>query len=219
MASLPVKYDKRLRKVLGYRAVWEPGAPVSLGAVMTLKRGLLVDQANLSDFGVSFRRKKRQAAQLSLNAQGVSETLVQAGVEVPSVSALTPSGKAELKVKFGRSDTYSLRSTSLSGEDISNLLHVARAVAKLADWRFRDFYVVWRILTAKDFTFLGSLQKNREISFSGTGKAIEKYLNAGVSAGISRSSGRKLDLELIGEGGPVAIGVTRITRKGRTRDV
>ena len=31
MARLPQKYDRRLRKVLGYRAVWEPGANISRG--------------------------------------------------------------------------------------------------------------------------------------------------------------------------------------------
>ena len=70
MAKLPVKYDKRLRKVLGYHAVWEPGATISLGDVVTLKNGIFTDVDRLSDLGVRFRKERREEAQLTLNAQG-----------------------------------------------------------------------------------------------------------------------------------------------------
>jgi len=219
MARLPVKYDKRLRRVLGYRAVWEPGSTISLGDVVTLKKGVFTDVSRLSDFGVSFRKERRQEAQLTLNAQGVSETLVQAGVEVPSTGALKPSVQAQLTIRFNRSNSYHLRTTKLSGEDIGNLIQVGRQIVRLDDWSFGDYWVVWRVLNAKEFTFLGSIAGNREISFSGTGKSIAKYLDSGVSVNLSKSSSRKLDLEIIGSSGPVAIGVTRIKKDGRPRDV
>jgi hypothetical protein len=219
MAKLPVKYDKRLRQVLGYRAVWEPGSTFSLGDVVKHRKGLFTDVGALSEFGVTFKRESRQEAKLTLNAQGVSETLIQGGVELTSLSELKPSVKAQLKIKFGRSNTYHLKTTKLSGQDIGNLLQVGRQIARLSDWRFGEYYVVWRILNAKDFTFLGSLRRNRELSFSGTGKAIAKYMSTGASTNISKSSSAKLDLEIIGSGGPVAIGVTRIKKNGQPRDV
>lgn len=219
MAKLPIKYDKRMRQVLGYRAVWEPGTAISLGDVATRKNGIFTDVARLADFGVRFRRERRKAAQLTLSAQGVSETLLQAGVQVPAPEDLKPNVEAELTIRFSRSNTYHLKTTTLSGEDIGDLLQVGRKLAKRDDWRFADYYVVWRMLSAKDFTFLGSLRKNREISLSGKGKAVARYLTAGVSAGLSKTSSLKLDLELIGTGGPIAIGVTRFRKDGRPRDV
>jgi len=219
MAKLPVKYDKRLRRVLGYRAVWEPGATISLGDVVTLKKGVFTDVSRLSDFGVSFRKERRRGAQLTLNAQGVSETLFQAGVEVPSAGALKPSVQAELTIRFNRANSYHLKTTKLSGEDIGNLVQVGRQIVKLDDWSFGGYWVVWRVLSARDFTFLGSIARNREISFTGSGKSIAKYVDSGMSANIRRSSGRKLDLEIIGSSGPIAIGVTRIKKNGRPRDV
>jgi len=219
MKKLYTKYDKRLRQVLGYRAVWEPGAPISLGDVGTVKNGVFVDKARLSDYGIGFRKEKRHEAKLALNAQGVSETLFQGGAEVPGVAALKPGVKAEFKIKFSGSDTYHLNTAALSGEDIDNLAQVGKQIARLSDWPFAKYYVVWRILHAKDFTFLGSLRRNREISFSGSGTSIANYLNSGLSANLSRSSGLKLDLEIIGGRGPVAIGLTRIKKDGTTRDV
>jgi hypothetical protein len=96
---------------------------------------------------------------------------------------------------------------------------VGRAVAKLPDWDFGRNYVVWKVLQAKKFTFIASRQKNRKITFSGSGKALAKLLTSGVSAGVTRTSSKKLDLEIIGAGGPIAIGVTRIRRDGKLRDV
>ena len=219
MAKLFVKYDRRLRSVLGYRAVWEPGATISLGDVVTRKRGLFTDVARLSDWGVRFRRERRREARLTLNAQGVSETLLQLGAEVAGVSDLKPDIEAELKIRFGQSHSYCLKTTSLSGEDIGDMARVGRRITAIEDWRFRDYWVVWRVLVAKDFTFLGSMGKNREISLAGSGKSIAKFLESGVSGALERSSSRKLDLEIIGSQGPIAIGVTRIRKDGRLRDV
>lgn len=219
MPKLPVKYDKRLRQVLGYRAVWEPGASVSLGDVGTIKNGIFVDLARLSDYGVSYRTEKRQKAALTLNAQGVSETLFQAGVEVPSVTALKQGATAELKIKFSAANSYHLKTTELSGEDIDDLAQVGRRIAGLGDWPFAKYWIVWRILSAKDFTFLGSIKRNRELSLSGSAKAIAKYCESGASAGLTRSSGLNLDLEILGSKGPIAIGITRIKKDGTLRDV
>jgi len=219
MPRLPVKYDKRLMQVLGYRAVWEPGASISLGDIVTRKNGIFTDIDRLSDHGVTFRKETRKEAELSLNAQGVSETLFQFGAEVPSAADLVPSAKASLTIKFNSENSYHLKTTKLTGADIGNLAAVGRQIAQLDGWRFRDYYVVWRILIAKDFTFLGSIRRNREVSFSGTGKAIVKYLESGVSTHISRTRSMKLDLELIGATGPIAIGVTRFKQNGRPRDV
>ena len=67
--------------------------------------------------------------------------------------------------------------------------------------------------------FVHSGAKNRKVIFSGSGRALARLLTQGASAGVTKTSGHKLDLELVGAGGPLAIGVTRIRRDGRLRDV
>ena len=46
--SLPRKYARRIRRVLGLRAVWQPGAVVELGDIVTLRRGIFVPVESLS---------------------------------------------------------------------------------------------------------------------------------------------------------------------------
>jgi len=217
--SLPKKYDRRIRRILGLRAVWQPGAVIDLGDIVTLRRGVFVPVEALSDFGVSFRKKRGKEAELTLSSQGVSETLFQAGEEVSDLSNLKPNAKAQLEIRFDRSNAYYLRAPKLNSVVMDNLAAVGRAVAKLDDWDFGRNYVVWKVLQAKQFTFIGSRQKIRRIAFSGSGKALARLLTTGVSAGITKTSSRKLDLEIIGQGGSIAIGVTRIRRDGKLRDV
>jgi len=217
--SLPKKYAQRIRRVLGLRAVWLPGAVIDLGDIVTLRRGVFVPVEALSDLGVSFRRRRGREARLTLNSQGVSETLFQTGTELGDVAELKPNLSARLEIEFARSDSYSLRTPALNSVAMDNLASVGRAIAKRSDWDFGRNYIVWKVLQAKQFTFIGTRSKNRKISFSGNGKALAKLLTTGVSTGITRTSSRKLDLEIIGEGGPIAIGVTRVRRDGKLRDV
>ncbi len=217
--SLPQKYARRIRQVLGLRAVWQPGAIIDLGDIVTLRRGIFVPIEALSDFGVSFRRKRGKQAELTLNSQGVSETLFQAGKQVGDISGLKPNAKAQLEIKFERGNAYYLRTPKLNSVAMDNLAAVGRAVAKLPDWDFGRNYVVWKVLQAKQFTFIGSRQKNRKIVFSGSGRALARLLTSGVSTQVTRTSSRKLDLEIIGAGGSIAIGVTRVRRDGKLRDV
>ena len=129
--SLPKKYARRIRQVLGLRAVWQPGAVIDLGDIVTLRRGVFVPVEALSDHGVSFRRKRGKEAELTLNSQGVSETLFQAGGEVSDITDLKPSAKATLEIKFDRNNAYYLRTPKLSSVAMDNLATVGRAVKKL----------------------------------------------------------------------------------------
>jgi hypothetical protein len=217
--SLPKKYDRRIQRLLQLRAVWEPGAAIDLGDIVTLRRGVFVPVDSLADLGISFRKKAGREAELSLSAQGVAETLLQADTEIPDVSDLIPSVKAKLEIVFKRANTYHLRTPKLKATSIDNLRAVGKKAAKSGDWNFQRNHIVWKVLTAEEFSFLGSLQKNRKIAFSGSGKAIAKLMTAGISAGLTRTSSRKLDLEIHGKGGPIVIGVTRIRRDGQLRDV
>ncbi len=217
--SLPKKYGRRIRRVLGLRAVWQPGAVIDLGDVVTLRRGIFAPVEALFDFGVSFRRKRGKAAALTLNSQGVSETLLQAGSEVDGIDALKPKANASLEIRFDRDNAYYLRTPRLSSVVVDNLGAVGRAVVRLTDWDFGRYYIVWKVLKAEQFTFIGSRRRNRSITFSGSGKAVGRLLTSGLSAGLTRTSSRKLDLEIVGEGGAIAIGVTRVRRDGKLRDV
>jgi hypothetical protein len=213
--SLPKKFDRRLKSALGLRAVWEPGSEVKLGDVLLLRQGIFTDIARLQDFGIRFRRVRAGERSLSLEAQGVRTTLLQGGVEVSSAAQLAADRSATLEVRFERKDTYFLRTPALTGEEIDDLFQVGRAARDVAEWNHRDFYVVTKLLRASSFTFLGSLSKNRAVTFAGQGRYIKKLLEAGATARVQVTGSTNLDVRIVGRGGPVAMGVARVRPTGR----
>lgn len=213
--SLPAKYDRRIKRALNLHAVWEPGDSIALGDIVTRDRGgTFTDESRLSDFGINFRKKRSRAKSLSFNAQGVSTLLFQGGEPI-NASALNRNASASVEVRFERESTYLLRTPALRGEDIDDLLQVGRAVKKLPDWEFRRFYIVWKVLTASKFTFLGSRRKGRSITFAGKGGAVLKFLDVGATAGLTVSGTQSLEVKIVGTGGPVVIGVARVKKNGR----
>jgi hypothetical protein len=215
--KMAIRYDKHLVRSLGLHAVWEPGSSVSLGDVVTRKAGIFVDVGRLSDDGVTFRTEKSQTRSLNLTSQGVRTVLFQGQVQVPSPGDLKPAVAATLDIQFEKQQTYFLRTPELTGEEIGDLRVVGRKIAKLTDWRFADYYVVWKVLSAKSFTFLGSLKAKRSVTVSGSGAAIAKFLANGATVGITKAA--SVDMEIVGSGGAVALGVTRIAKNGQPRDV
>lgn len=218
--SLAGKFERKLSQVLKLHAVWEPGSAVELGDVMVKKGGVFTDVASLTrDFGVRFRRTKASDRSLAFESQGVSVTLLQAGVAVGGPDALDKSKDAEVKIEFRREETFVLRTPELRGAEIDDLLQVGQKLRERPDWRPGDYHVVWKLLEAKQFTFLGNVRKNRSVSFSGKGAAIAKFVTFGLGGGIERTSGGRVDVEILGTGGPVAIGLARIGRSGKPRIV
>lgn len=213
--SLPTKYDRRIKRALNLRAVWEPGDSISLGDIVTRdRRGIFTDEGRLSDFGLVFRKKKSRGKSLSFNAQGVSTALFQNGAQVDA-AILNKNAAASVEVQFNREDSYMLRTPVLKGEDIDNLLQLGRAIKNVPGWEFRRFYIVWKVLTATKFTFLGSHRKGRSIKFSGKGSAVLNFLNVGATAGLTASGTQSLEVKIVGEGGPVVMGVARVRKNGR----
>lgn len=212
------KFDRRLMQALSLHAVWEPGSSIALGDVLVRQEGIFQDIATLKDFGVGFRKTQTSAKSLSFESQGVSVTVLQGGVTVPDPADLGPA-TAEASIEFNRQNSYRLRTPDLKGTEIDNLRDVAAAVKGLADWKFGDYFIVWKLLSAKDFAFLANTTQQASVKFSGSGSAILKFLTSGLSAGVSRTSSKSMALEITGKGGPIAIGAARIDRNGRIKYV
>jgi hypothetical protein len=214
---LPEKFDDRLKSNLGLRAVWLPGTDIELGTVMQRKDGIFRPIGSLGDFGVSFRSKKLGGkVSLKFQARGVSSTLLQAGAEVDPMH-IDAKAKAEFKIDFRSKNTYFIRTPQLAGVGISDLLKVGRAVKKLRDWRFGEYFIASAVYRAKEFVFLGSQSKNKTIRFGGLGSAILEFITAGVSANVAKVTTSSVGVEIIGEGGPVAMNVARFKKNGQPR--
>jgi len=93
-------------------------------------------------------------------------------------------------------------------------MSVARKIAELPDWDHLGNYVVHKVWSAKDFVFLGNLESNTEIEFEGKGTFIRNIFTNGISSGLSVNGGHSMNLEIMGESGPIVMQVFRVKRNG-----
>lgn len=213
--GLPEKFDKRLKNNLGLRAVWLPGTEIGLGDILQRNKGIFEPIGNLSDFGVNFRSKKLGGKMsLKFQARGVSSTVLQAGIKIDPTQ-IDAKADAELKVEFKNKNTYFIRTPQLAGVGISDLMKVGKAIKNLPDWRYKEYFIAWRVYRAKEFVFLGNQSRNRTVRLRGLGSGILDFLTLGASANVARVTAGSVTIEMIGEGGPVAMSTTRIKKDGQ----
>jgi len=212
--SLPVKFRRRLWDSMRLHPVWLPGESLVPGDVLSYRGGVLSKVSSLKSFGVAFTTQRAlETGGVCMQARGVSMHVTQAGARVRPAE-LDLDAHAELEVGFRRADTYFIRTPSLTGESISDLLEVGKQLRCHSTWDCRRFFLASTVYTAEGFTFLGSLNAGSAIRFAGRGKAISGFLLAGGAAGVSSRSATGIAVEIIGGKGPVAMRAVRFRRDG-----
>jgi hypothetical protein len=212
MASLPDKYDARVRKALGVRAVWTPGEPRNLGDILVKRGSQFFPFDDLSSFGATFNRAAHTDKSLDLASSHTKQRIFQAGVELPDASKLDLSAEASVKLEFNAKDEFILKTPTLSGEHITNMNKVAQAVFGRPDWKHDKYYIIEEIYQAEEWTFLGTESSSSKIDVSGKGAGILSFLTAGASAQINVTG--SIDLKFIGKGGALAMGLVRVKKDG-----
>ena len=210
--SLPDNYGKRLRSALKAVAVWLPGKPVSLGSIMAKEDNSFTELDQLSSFTDKMKSGKFQDINLNLVSSGTRQRLFQANAELPSTAALDLSAEASVKYEFSGAFEYVLKTPTLQGEHITNLNQIANAVRNNPDWKHKEFYLVHEVYNSDQFSFVGTEKTKRTFEISGKGSAILSFLSAGASAGLSKTG--DVQVELLGKGGSIAMGLVRIKPDG-----
>lgn len=212
--SLAKKYGNRLRNQLRLRAVWPPGTNIELGDVLIFQDDFFHPVGNLNHFGVGFQSEEAlRFGGLRLNALGVRNTILQGGAEV-SLSQLDLNSDAELNIAFTEQNGYFLRTPDLTGIQIDNLLGVANEVVSVPSWKFGKYFIAHTVYRAEEFVFLASKARRRTVKFGGVGSAILSFLTLGLSTRLEKISAQTLTIEILGQGGPVALGLARVRRSG-----
>jgi hypothetical protein len=212
--SLPERYGKRVRQALGAIAVWQPGDPVPLGAIMKKEGGRFNEIDQLSRFTGIATTAVHQDKSLDLVSKGTKQRIFQAGVELPSTAALDLTAEASVKYEFSRAFEYVLKTPTLKGQHITNVNQIAQAVRSHPEWRHKEFFLVHEVYDAEQFSFVGSETRKGSLTLSGKGAGILGFLTAGASADLSSSG--DVQLKLIGAGGTLAMGLVRIKKDGST---
>jgi hypothetical protein len=212
MATLPEAYDKQLFRSLGARAVWLPGETVLLGDVVVRRNGRFNKVAHINSFGAQMQTLSHSDTSLDLSSTSVSQTIFQAGVQLSDTSKLDLSADASVKLEFTGKSQFLLKTPTLSGGSIQNMLEIAGKVAGQANWQHDKFFIVHELYTAVDWSFLGTKEKSAAVEFSGKGAAVLSFLSAGVTFGL-KSSGA-IEVKILGKGGAIAQNVARVKRDG-----
>ena len=211
--SLPDRFNKRVRQAIGANAVWLPGTPIALGSVLVKGEGRFRPFSDLSSFGVQTDSLPHLDRNLSLASTGTRQTLIQGGAEVKE-QALDLTAEAKLKIEFTRSFEYTMKSETLKGQTIKDLAKVASVVSKHADWKHDKYYIVYELYVAGQFSFIGTEKSGSTIELSGKGSDVQSFLSVGASVGLKKTG--TADVTIIGQGGPVAMGLVRIKKNGDT---
>lgn len=210
--SLPKNFDKHLTKNFGYRAIWQPGRAYSLGDVMVRKDDAFHEGGHVSDYTDTMRQKAEPPKQMSLISSGTRQRIVQAGVEIDDPVNLNPDISASVKYEFSGKNQYVLKTPKLQGSSIDNMLLLAEALAVHSKWKHGKYFVVSEIYGADQWSFIGNETTTSSFGLSGSGAGILSFLNIGASAGLTKTG--KADLEMLGEGGMLAMKLVRIDKDG-----
>lgn len=210
--SLPKIFDEHLRDALGARAVWQPGKPVQIGDIMVRRNDSFFKAGHIADFGATIRSSPHADKSLDLVTSKVKQRVFQAGVELPGSDQLDLSAEASVQYEFAGKNQFILKTPNLKGLSIDNMLMIAAHLAPLPTWKHNNFFIVEETYGADLWSFLGTKESASNFQLSGKGSGILSFLTAGVSVGL-KSSG-KVDLNMLGKGGMLAMNLVRIEKDG-----
>lgn len=212
MASLPEAFDKALRNAIAARAVWTPAKPCQIGDVMVHQNGNFKKVAHISNFGATAALLPHNDISLDLKSTKVKQTLFQLGVQLPDTAALDLAAEASVKYEFGGKSEFILKTPTLSGFSIQNMLEIGQKLAPLANWKHGKYFIVEELYSAADWTFLGTTEKKTDFLISGKGSAILSFLSAGASFGIKTTG--NVDVNIMGKGGAIAMNLVKVKKDG-----
>ena len=210
--SLPEVFDDELQRAISARAVWLPGKPLQTGDVLVSRNGEFHKAGHISNFGATAEVLPHNDIALDLKTSRVTQKTFQLGVGLPDTAALDLAAEASVKFEFSGKSQFVLKTPTLSGTSIQNMLTIAGVLAPLKNWKHDKFFIVEELYTAADWSFLGTKEKSSSFELSGKGSAILSFLSAGGSVGIKTSG--NLDVKLMGKGGPLAMNVVRVRKNG-----
>jgi hypothetical protein len=210
--SLPEAFDRQLQNALNARAVWQPGKPIQIGDILVRRDDLFHKVGHIADFGATIRSSPHADKSLDLATSKVKQKIFQAGVELPGSDQLDLSAEASVKYEFAGKSQFILKTPSLKGLSIDNMLMIAGHLAPLPGWKHDKFFIVEETYGADQWSFLGTKEKASNFELSGKGSGILSFLTAGLSVGL-KSSGTA-EVKMLGNGGMLAMNVVRIRKNG-----
>ncbi|MBK7214324.1 MAG: hypothetical protein IPH88_13700 [Bacteroidales bacterium] len=176
MASAQGQYTDELKRKFGYYATWNPGVPLKLGDIGTLKDNVFTRLSTLEDFKIKFDiRPDETKTPLEHNSQGsVSVTTKLSGTVAPQGSALT-NLDAGIIVEFTKENSTLFKANNTTSPSIKDAIKLGNQILELykkGKWN-KNWVIITELVEAENATII--------ISNNSNGK-IELKANANIDA-------------------------------------
>jgi hypothetical protein len=116
--------------------------------------------------------------------------------------------EAKLAIEFGSENAFLLKA-NLGITEMQSIQVVANKLATLSEWK-NAYRVVFATYSSKHCALISSKTSNAKIELSGKAAALKQFELGEVSADISSSNKSEIGLDIVGEGGVVALGLFKL---------
>lgn len=199
-----------IRQQLRAHVAWLPlSNNFELGDFGVFSGGVFVRMDNIRVFNVGFETAETDGGPFEFRSEGTREVRLSASVEVDAYTA--GDIDAALRVSFKSDESLYVRTARLRVAEIDGLLAVAAALRRHPQWRPR-YRVVHRVWTATDGVFVSSRGTDASIDFSGSVEALQALLGGKGDASLQVGARTNVGLDLVGNTGPLALGLFRVRR-------
>src|SRR4051794_10341433 len=197
------KYNKRLHSEMGAHAAWLPMANrFELGDYGLVSQGFFQRLGNIREFGVQVSGRPGEPVQLDYKSEGTRVVSVVGGVEVdmlPSAPVV-----ARLRIEFRDRESYYLKASRSTVEEIPNLREVADRLANASGWR-KKYRVVWTTITGHDCIIATSTASNASLVLSGQADALAQVGIGAIGADVQVASEEDVGIRVVGETGVIGL--------------
>ena len=163
MASAKEQYTDEMKKKFGYYATWNPGVPLKLGDIGTIKDNVFTRLSNLKQRGIEFEiREDETKTPLEHNSQGsVSITTKLSGTVAPQGSVLT-NLDAGIIVEFSKKNSTLFKANNTTSPSIKDIIKLGNQIIMLyreGKWN-KNWVIVTELVEAENATIIISNTSN-----------------------------------------------------------
>lgn len=200
-----------IRSQLAAHVAWMPLANTfELGDFGLVRGGLFGKLGNIAKLGVEFTRQSKPGTRFEFRSEGAVDVVI-AGAGAANVHAAKLG--ASVKFYFRDENSVLLRAKTIELQEMDDLLSVAKQLHTHPDWRWK-YRVVRKIWHAENGVFITTGAGGADIEFTGSASAIEQLCLGDARAEVSVKCATNVGLSLIGQSGPVALGLFRVRLGG-----
>ncbi|WP_020570290.1 hypothetical protein [Neolewinella persica] len=201
MAS-PVKtYQKEMKK-FGYRATWEPNAPLEIGAVGKLHAGAFIPYTSLEKLAIPMETLSSEGeGTLEHNTEGGVKFSTKLAGKISDVAEVLGDADAGIIIEFTKENAVAFKANKTTNQQINNMAEVESAILKLyakGKWN-KDYVLVTNIIIADSTSVFISRTAGSKIELKAKGNLSPGKVDiADVDAGLTIVGDKKMETKILG---------------------